>query len=250
MINLRYHIVSLTAVFLAIGIGLTLGSTFLDRATVDNLNGQLESLEGRLGARDEQIDELQQEVDRTQALQEALDEQIRGGVAGLKIHEDWGATPAVVDAALSAADRTGVQVAIHSDTLNEAGFVEDLLRAVDGRTFHSFHTEGAGGGHAPDIIKIAAESNVLPASTNPTRPYTVNTLDEHLDMVMVAHHLNPQVPNDLAFAESRIRAQTIAYDDFVAHGGEHGAKEAGKMRAEGKDYVVKDGDVMNFLFNV
>ena len=147
--------------------------------------------------------------------QEALDEQIRGGVAGLKIHEDWGATPAVVDAALTAADRTGVQVAIHSDTLNEAGFVEDLLRAVDGRTFHSFHTEGAGGGHAPDIIRIAAESNVLPASTNPTRPYTVNTLDEHLDMVMVAHHLNPQVPNDLAFAESRVRAGTIAAEDVL-----------------------------------
>ncbi|WP_152345787.1 urease subunit alpha [Brevibacterium sp. CFH 10365] len=147
--------------------------------------------------------------------EEAMYEQLRGGAAGFKIHEDWGATPAVIDKALSVADDTGVQVAIHSDTLNEAGFVEDMLAAVAGRTFHSFHTEGAGGGHAPDIIKIASELNVLPASTNPTRPFTVNTVDEHLDMVMVAHHLNPQVPNDLAFAESRVRAGTIEAEDVL-----------------------------------
>lgn len=147
--------------------------------------------------------------------EEAMWEQLRGGAGGFKVHEDWGATPAAVDAALRVADQSGVQVAIHSDTLNEAGFVEDLLKAVDGRTFHSYHTEGAGGGHAPDIIRIAAEANVLPASTNPTRPFTVNTVDEHLDMVMVAHHLNPQVPNDLAFAESRVRAGTIAAEDVL-----------------------------------
>ncbi|WP_104165324.1 urease subunit alpha [Cryobacterium sp. N22] len=146
---------------------------------------------------------------------EALWEQLRGGVGGFKVHEDWGATPAVIDASLRVADESGVQVAIHSDTLNEAGFVEDMLRAVNGRTFHSFHTEGAGGGHAPDIIRIAGERNVLPASTNPTRPFTVNTVDEHLDMVMVAHHLNPLVPNDLAFAESRVRAGTIAAEDVL-----------------------------------
>ncbi|MGY1425184.1 urease subunit alpha [Lysobacter sp. A289] len=146
---------------------------------------------------------------------EALWEQLRGGVGGFKVHEDWGATPAAINAALSVAEESGVQVAIHSDTLNEAGFVEDLLEAVAGRTFHSFHTEGAGGGHAPDIIRIAGELNVLPASTNPTRPFTHNTLDEHLDMVMVAHHLNPQVPNDLAFAESRVRAGTIAAEDVL-----------------------------------
>ncbi|MFI7679248.1 urease subunit alpha [Actinophytocola sp. NPDC049390] len=146
---------------------------------------------------------------------DALWEQLRGGAGGFKVHEDWGATPAVVDAALSVAEESGVQVAIHSDTLNEAGFVEDLLAAVKGRTFHAFHTEGAGGGHAPDIIRIAGEPYVLPASTNPTRPFTHNTIDEHLDMVMVAHHLNPQVPNDLAFAESRVRAGTIAAEDVL-----------------------------------
>ncbi len=145
----------------------------------------------------------------------ALWEQLRGGAGGFKVHEDWGATPAAIDAALSVAEESGVQVAIHSDTLNEAGFVEDLLKAVAGRTFHAFHTEGAGGGHAPDIIRIAGEPNVLPASTNPTRPFTHNTIDEHLDMVMVAHHLNPQVPNDLAFAESRVRAGTIAAEDVL-----------------------------------
>jgi len=146
---------------------------------------------------------------------ESLWEQLRAGVGGFKVHEDWGATPAVIDAALQVADASGVQVAIHSDTLNEAGFVEDMLKAVAGRSFHSFHTEGAGGGHAPDIIRIAGEANVLPASTNPTRPFTRNTVDEHLDMVMVAHHLNPRVPNDLAFAESRVRAGTIAAEDVL-----------------------------------
>ncbi|APX33795.1 urease subunit alpha [Brachybacterium sp. P6-10-X1] len=146
---------------------------------------------------------------------EALLEQVRAGMGGFKIHEDWGATPAVIDKTLQIADATGVQVAIHSDTLNEAGFVEDMLKAVDGRTFHAFHTEGAGGGHAPDIIKVASERNVLPASTNPTRPYTVNTVDEHLDMVMGAHHLNPEVPNDLSFAQSRVRAGTIAAEDVL-----------------------------------
>ncbi|WP_417605867.1 urease subunit alpha [Primorskyibacter flagellatus] len=146
---------------------------------------------------------------------EAMWEQLRGGVGGFKVHEDWGATPAAIDACLSVAEESGVQVAIHSDTLNEAGFVEDLLKAVAGRTFHAFHTEGAGGGHAPDIISIAGERNVLPASTNPTRPFTKNTVAEHLDMVMVAHHLNPQVPNDLAFAESRVRAGTIAAEDIL-----------------------------------
>lgn len=146
---------------------------------------------------------------------EALWEQLRAGAAGFKVHEDWGATPAAIDAALSVADEAGVQVAIHSDTLNEAGFVEDLLAAVKGRTFHAYHTEGAGGGHAPDIIRIAGEPNVLPASTNPTRPFTLNTVAEHLDMVMVAHHLNPKVPNDLAFAESRVRPGTIAAEDVL-----------------------------------
>lgn len=146
---------------------------------------------------------------------EALLEQLRGGAGGFKVHEDWGATPAAIDAALSVADDAAVQVAIHSDTLNEAGFVEDLLAAVDGRTFHAFHTEGAGGGHAPDIIRIAGEPNVLPASTNPTRPFGRNTVAEALDMVMVAHHLNPQVPNDLAFAESRVRPATIAAEDVL-----------------------------------
>lgn len=146
---------------------------------------------------------------------EALWEQLRGGAGGFKVHEDWGATPAAINAALSVADESGVQVAIHSDTLNEAGFVEDLLAAVNGRTFHAYHTEGAGGGHAPDIIRIASEPNVMPASTNPTRPFTKNTVAEHLDMVMVAHHLNPQIPNDLAFAESRVRASTIAAEDVL-----------------------------------
>lgn len=146
---------------------------------------------------------------------EALVEQIVAGACGLKDHEDWGTTPAVIDCSLRVADEYDVQVAIHTDTLNEAGFLEETIRAIAGRTIHTYHTEGAGGGHAPDIIKIAAEPNVLPSSTNPTRPYTVNTLAEHLDMLMVCHHLNPAVPEDVAFAESRIRAETIAAEDVL-----------------------------------
>jgi urease subunit alpha len=134
---------------------------------------------------------------------------------GLKIHEDWGSTPAVIDAALKAADACDVQVAIHTDTLNEAGFVEDTINAIAGRTIHTYHTEGAGGGHAPDIIKVAAFNNVLPSSTNPTMPFTVNTLDEHLDMLMVCHHLDKKIPEDLAFADSRIRPETIAAEDVL-----------------------------------
>ena len=146
---------------------------------------------------------------------EAMWEQLRGGAAGFKLHEDWGTTPAAIDACLTVADAAGVQVNIHSDTLNEVGFVEDTLGAIKGRSIHAYHTEGAGGGHAPDIITVAAESYVLPSSTNPTRPHTVNTLDEHLDMLMVCHHLNPSVPEDLAFAESRIRPSTIAAEDLL-----------------------------------
>jgi urease subunit alpha len=144
-----------------------------------------------------------------------LREQILAGACGLKDHEDWGTTPAVIDTSLRVADEEDVQVSIHTDTLNEAGFVEDTIAAIAGRTIHTFHTEGAGGGHAPDIIRIAALPNVLPSSTNPTRPYPVNTLDEHLDMLMVAHHLNPAVPEDVAFAESRIRAETMAAEDVL-----------------------------------
>jgi urease subunit alpha len=147
--------------------------------------------------------------------EESLWEQLRAGAAGFKLHEDWGTTPAAIDAALRVADASGVQVALHSDTLNEAGFVEDTLAAIAGRAIHAYHTEGAGGGHAPDIITVAAAGNVLPSSTNPTRPHTVNTLDEHLDMLMVCHHLNPTVPEDLAFAESRIRPSTIAAEDVL-----------------------------------
>lgn len=146
---------------------------------------------------------------------EALWEQLRSGVGGFKVHEDWGATPAVVNTALSVAEDAGVQVAVHSDTLNEAGFVEDLMRTAAGRNFHSFHTEGAGGGHAPDIIRIAGEPNVLPSSTTPTRPYTVNTADEQLDICLIAHHLNPKIPEELAFAESRVRASTMAAEDIL-----------------------------------
>ena len=146
---------------------------------------------------------------------EALREQVRAGACALKDHEDWGTTPAVIDASLRVADEEDIQLAIHTDTLNEAGFVEDTIAAIAGRTIHTFHTEGAGGGHAPDIIRIAALPNVLPSSTNPTRPYTVNTLDEHLDMLMVAHHLNPGVPEDVAFAESRIRPETMAAEDVL-----------------------------------
>jgi len=144
-----------------------------------------------------------------------LVEQIEGGACGLKLHEDWGTTPAAIDACLKVADQYDVQVAIHTDTINEAGFVEDTIRAIGDRTIHTYHTEGAGGGHAPDIIRIAAQPNVLPSSTNPTRPFTVNTIDEHFDMLMVCHHLNPQVPEDVAFAESRIRPETIAAEDIL-----------------------------------
>jgi urease subunit alpha len=145
----------------------------------------------------------------------ALLDQIREGACGLKLHEDWGTTPATIDAALRVADKTDTQIAIHTDTLNECGYVDDTIAAIAGRTIHTYHTEGAGGGHAPDIMKIAGEPNVLPSSTNPTRPFTVNTLDEHLDMMMVCHHLNPSVPEDVAFAESRIRAETIAAEDVL-----------------------------------
>ncbi len=144
-----------------------------------------------------------------------LEAQVIAGAMGLKLHEDWGTTPATIDTCLSVADRYDVQVAIHTDTLNEAGFVEDTINAFKNRTIHTYHTEGAGGGHAPDIIKVCGQSNVLPSSTNPTRPYTVNTLEEHLDMLMVCHHLDPNIPEDVAFAESRIRRETIAAEDIL-----------------------------------
>ena len=146
---------------------------------------------------------------------EGLREQVEAGAMGLKLHEDWGTTPAAIDCCLSVADEYDVQVAIHTDTLNEAGFVEDSIAAFRDRTIHTYHTEGAGGGHAPDIIRVCGEANVLPSSTNPTRPFTANTIDEHLDMLMVCHHLDPQVPEDVAFAESRIRAETIAAEDIL-----------------------------------
>jgi urease subunit alpha len=149
------------------------------------------------------------------ALPAALEEQIRAGAAALKLHEDWGTTPAAIDTCLSVCDAFDVQCMIHTDTLNESGFVEDTIAAFRGRTIHAFHTEGAGGGHAPDIIKVAGLANVLPSSTNPTRPYTVNTLEEHLDMLMVCHHLSPSIPEDIAFAESRIRKETIAAEDIL-----------------------------------
>jgi urease subunit alpha len=145
----------------------------------------------------------------------ALEEQVLAGACGLKLHEDWGTTPAAVDTCLGVADAYDVQVLIHTDTLNESGFVENTIAAFKGRTIHAFHTEGAGGGHAPDIIKLCGEANVLPSSTNPTRPFTVNTLDEHLDMLMVCHHLDPKIPEDVAFAESRIRRETIAAEDIL-----------------------------------
>ncbi len=146
---------------------------------------------------------------------EALEEQILAGAAGLKLHEDWGTTPQAIRTCLSVADELDVQVAIHTDTLNESGFVENSLAAFEGRTIHTYHTEGAGGGHAPDIIKLCGEPNVLPSSTNPTRPYTANTVDEHLDMLMIVHHLSREVPEDVSFAESRIRAETIAAEDVL-----------------------------------
>lgn len=149
------------------------------------------------------------------ATTEPLEEQIEAGAIGLKIHEDWGSTPAVIDASLKVADKLDVQIAIHTDTLNEGGFLEDTVAAINGRVIHTFHTEGAGGGHAPDIIKIAMYPNILPSSTNPTRPYTVNTIDEHLDMLMVCHHLSPTVSEDVSFADSRIRPETIAAEDIL-----------------------------------
>jgi urease subunit alpha len=149
------------------------------------------------------------------SLPEGLVEQIRAGAIGLKLHEDWGTTPAAIDNCLAVADRMDVQVAIHTDTLNESGFVEASVAAFKGRTIHTYHTEGAGGGHAPDIIKVCGQRNVLPSSTNPTRPYTVNTIAEHLDMLMVCHHLDPAIPEDVAFAESRIRRETIAAEDIL-----------------------------------
>ena len=149
------------------------------------------------------------------ALPAALEEQVHAGVGSLKLHEDWGTTPATIDCCLSVADDLDVQVMIHTDTLNESGFVEDTVAAIKGRTIHAFHTEGAGGGHAPDIIKVCGLPNVIPSSTNPTRPYTVNTLEEHLDMLMVCHHLDPDISEDVAFAESRIRKETIAAEDIL-----------------------------------
>lgn len=149
------------------------------------------------------------------SLPEGLEDQIKAGAMGLKLHEDWGSTPAAIDNCLSVAQKYDVQVAIHTDTLNEGGFVEDTIAAFKGRTIHTYHTEGAGGGHAPDILKACGYENVLPSSTNPTRPYTVNTIDEHLDMLMVCHHLDPSIPEDIAFAESRIRRETIAAEDIL-----------------------------------
>jgi urease subunit alpha len=146
---------------------------------------------------------------------DALRQQVDAGAIALKLHEDWGTTPAAIDTCLSVAEESDIQVAIHTDTLNESGFVEDSIAAFKGRTIHTFHTEGAGGGHAPDIMKVVGEANVLPSSTNPTRPYTVNTLDEHLDMLMVCHHLDASIAEDLAFAESRIRRETIAAEDIL-----------------------------------
>ena len=147
--------------------------------------------------------------------EESLMEQVKAGACGLKLHEDWGTTPATINSALNVADKTDTQVAIHTDTLNECGYVDDTIAAINGRVIHTYHTEGAGGGHAPDIMKIASEPNILPSSTNPTRPFTTNTLEEHLDMMMVCHHLNPSVPEDISFAESRIRAETIAAEDIL-----------------------------------
>ena len=161
-----------------------------------------------------------------------LAEQVLAGACGLKLHEDWGTTPAAIDACLRVADEYDVQVAIHTDTLNEAGFVDDTIAAIGGRTIHTYHTEGAGGGHAPDIIKIAGLPNILPSSTNPTRPLTVNTIAEHLDMLMVCHHLNPQVPEDVAFAESRIRQETIAAEDIL-HESDAAAHREHHRRASG-----------------
>jgi urease subunit alpha len=146
---------------------------------------------------------------------EGLVDQVRAGAIGLKLHEDWGSAPSAIDCCLTVADAEDVQVTIHTDTLNESGYVDDSIAAFKGRTIHAYHTEGAGGGHAPDIIRVCGEANVIPSSTNPTRPFTVNTLDEHLDMLMVCHHLDPKLPEDVAFAESRIRGETIAAEDIL-----------------------------------
>ncbi len=153
------------------------------------------------------------------SLPAGLIEQVEAGAIGLKLHEDWGTTPAAIDTCLDVAERYDIQVAIHTDTLNESGFVEDTFAAFKGRSIHAYHTEGAGGGHAPDIIRAAGRPEVLPSSTNPTRPYTVNTIDEHLDMLMVCHHLDPSIAEDIAFAESRIRRETIAARRHLARHG-------------------------------
>jgi urease subunit alpha len=174
-----------------------------------------DSLAAMLGAMDESPVNLLLLGKGNTVSSEGLWEQLRGGAGGFKLHEDWGSTPAAIDACLRVADESGVQVAIHTDTLNETGFLESTVAAIGGRTIHAYHTEGAGGGHAPDIIAIASHANVLPSSTNPTRPHTVNTLAEHLDMLMVCHHLSPRVPEDLAFAESRIRPTTMAAEDIL-----------------------------------
>jgi urease subunit alpha len=149
------------------------------------------------------------------SLSNGLIDQIRAGAIGLKLHEDWGTTPAAIDCCLTVADEEDIQVTIHTDTLNESGYVDDTIAAFKGRTIHTYHTEGAGGGHAPDIMRVCGEPNVIPSSTNPTRPYTINTLDEHLDMLMVCHHLDREIPEDVAFAESRIRGETIAAEDIL-----------------------------------
>ncbi len=149
------------------------------------------------------------------SLSNGLIDQIRAGAVGLKLHEDWGTSPAAIDCCLGVAEQEDVQVTIHTDTLNESGYVDDSIAAFKGRTIHTYHSEGAGGGHAPDIIRVCGEANVLPSSTNPTRPHTVNTLDEHLDMLMVCHHLDREIPEDVAFAESRIRGETIAAEDIL-----------------------------------
>ena len=169
---------------------------------------------------------------------EALRQQVDAGVIGMKLHEDWGTTPAAIDTCLSVAEETDIQVAIHTDTLNESGFVEDTVAAFKGRTIHTFHTEGAGGGHAPDIMKVVGEPNVLPSSTNPTRPFTVNTIDEHLDMLMVCHHLDASIAEDLAFAESRIRRETIAAEDILHDRG------AFSMMSAGSQAMVRVGEVI------
>src|SRR5690606_26994381 len=149
------------------------------------------------------------------SLPQALEEQLEAGAMGMKLHEDWGTTPAAIDCCLAVAEKYDVQAAIHTDTLNESGFVEDTLAAFKGRTIHTYHTEGAGGGHGPGTTKACGEPNVLPSSTNPTPPYTINTVDEHLDMLMVCHHLDPDIPEDVAFADSRIRRETIAAEDIL-----------------------------------